>query len=130
MKFREERGISYCGLACVLCRDENCPGCAVKIKDGYDCPTGICAVKKGVGGCYECPDYICGDKMLHGKRKQAFSRYMQEFGKQALIERLRINHENGITYHTFDKSPGDYDVLETEEEIYNLLRFGKSHSKV
>ena len=128
MKFQEERGISYCGLACVLCReDESCPGCAAKISDGHDCATGICAVKKGVDGCYACADYPCGDKMLQGKRKQAFMRYAQEFGKQALIDRLRTNHENGIVYHTPDGSPGDYNVLETEDEIYNLLRFGKQH---
>jgi RimJ/RimL family protein N-acetyltransferase len=126
MKFREERGISYCGLACVLCRDEDCPGCTAKITSGDDCPTGICAVKKGVDGCYACPDYPCGDKMLQGKRKQAFSRYAQEFGVKALIERLRKNYETGITYHTPDGSTGDYDKLETEEEIYKLLRFGTS----
>jgi len=127
MKFREERGISYCGLACVLCRDEKCPGCAKKITDGYDCPTGICALKKGIDGCYVCSDYPCGDKMLQGKRKQAFSRYAQEFGLQSLINQLRINHENGIIYHTSDGSPGDYDILETKDEIYNLLRYGKNH---
>lgn len=127
MEFREERGISHCGLACVLCReDENCPGCVAKLASGHNCPTGICATKKGVDGCYSCPDYPCGDKMLQGKRKQAFMRYAREFGKQALIDRLRINHENGIIYHTPGcLTPGDYNILETEDEIYNLLRFGK-----
>ena len=46
--------------------------------------------------------------------------------KQALIDRLRINHNNGIVYHKPDKTPGDYDVFETEEEIYRLIRFGTS----
>jgi len=54
MKLREERGIGYCGLACMLC--------------GYD------------------------DK----------------------------------SYHTTDNTPGDYDKFETEEEIYQLLRYGQN----
>jgi len=62
--------------------------------------------------------------MPHGKRNRVFNRYAREFGERALIDRLRVNYENGITYHTPDKSPGDYDKLETEEEIYRLLRYG------
>ena len=124
MSFREERGIGYCGLACVLCSDEDCPGCAAKIAGGHDCSLGKCAAKKSANGCYACTDYSCGEDMLQNKRIAAFNRFMQEFGKQALIDRLRANYENGIEYHKPDYSPGDYDVLETEEEIFQLIRFG------
>ncbi|MCL2352280.1 MAG: GNAT family N-acetyltransferase [Firmicutes bacterium] len=149
MEFREERGIGYCGLACVLCGyDDNCPGCKAIIAAGHDCSAGKCAFDMKsefpsdgenaaaphrtlhsvpVYGCYACPEYdSCEEKMPHGKRSRVFNRYAREFGEQALIDRLRVNYENGITYHTPDKSPGDYDKLETEEEIFQLLRYGRN----
>jgi len=127
MEFHEKRGIGYCGLACVLCSSKDCPGCAVGIANGGDCSSGKCAAEKCVDGCYACPEYdTCPEDMPHGRRSRAFNRYAREFGKQALINRLRTNYENGITYHKPDKTPGNYDVLETEEEIYQLLRYGRN----
>jgi len=128
MKFREERGTGYCGLACVLCGyDDDCPGCKERIAAGHDCSAGKCATDMAVAGCYACPGYdTCTEAMPHGKRGRVFNRYAREFGEQALIDRLRINYENWITYHTPDKSPGDYDKLETEEDIYQLLRYGRN----
>ena len=126
MKFREERGMGLCGLACVLCSDKDCPGCAAGIAGGGDCSAGKCAAGKGIDGCYACPDYTsCTESMPHGKRSRAFNRYAREFGKQALNDRLRVNYENGITYHRPDGLIGDYDALETEIEIYKLLRYGR-----
>jgi len=124
MSFREERGIGYCGLACVLCSTEDCPGCTAKIAAGHECSLGKCAAQKSAEGCFACKNLPCGEAMLQNKRINAFNRFMQEFGKQALIDRLRINHENGIAYHKPDNAPGDYDILETEAEIYHLLQFG------
>jgi len=125
MDFQEKRGIGYCGLACVLCSSEDCPGCAAGIANGGGCSAGKCAAEKGVDGCYACPDYdACTEDMPHGKRYRAFNRYAREFGKETLIERLRVNWENGITYDRPDKLPGDYS-LETEDEIYQLLRYGR-----
>ena len=126
MGFCEERGIGYCGLACVLCSNEDCPGCARKVESGDGCSLSKCVVRKSIEGCYACADYPCGEPMLQNKRIGVFNRFAREFGKQALIDRLRINYENGIAYHRPDNSTGDYDVLETEEEIYRLLRFGAS----
>ena len=128
VEFQEKRGIGYCGLACVLCSYyEDCPGCATKIANGEGCSAGKCAAEKGIDGCYACSDYTsCTEGMPHGKRSRAFNRYARDFGKQALIDRLRVNYENGITYHTPDKNPGDYDVLGTEGEVYQLLRYGKN----
>ena len=37
-----------------------------------------------------------------------------------------MNWKNGITYDRPDKSPGDYEILETEDEIYQLLRYGRN----
>jgi hypothetical protein len=127
MAFREERGIGYCGLACVLCSYDDCPGCKEKIAAGDDCSAGKCAAEMAVAGCSICPKYdTCEEGMPHGKRSRAFNRYAREFGEQALIDRLRVNFENGLTYHTPDQTPGDYDKLETEEEIYQLLRHGQN----
>jgi len=125
MSFCKERGIGYCGLACVVCSNTDCLGCVSKIADGADCTIGKCAVQKGVDGCYACPDYeSCNEDMLKNKRIRAFNRYAQDFGKDALIERLYANNQNGIVYHKPDDSAGDYDVLETEDEVYNLLQHG------
>ena len=127
MEFQAKRGIGYCGLACVLCSKTNCSGCIAGIAGGGDCSAGKCAVGKGFDGCYACPDYdSCTENMPHGKRSQAFIRYAREFGVDALIGRLRVNYENGITYHTPDKTSGDYDALETTDEIYQLLRYGRN----
>ena len=128
MEFQEERGIGYCGLACVLCGyDDGCPGCKKRIAVGHDCPAGKCVADIAAAGCYSCQEYdTCDEGMPHGKRSRVFNRYAREFGEQALIDRLRVNFEAGITYHTPDKSPGDYDKLETEDEIYQLLRYGRN----
>ena len=126
MDFQEKRGIGYCGLACVLCNAEDCPGCVAEIAGGGGCNAGKCAAEKGVDGCYACPGYdTCGEDMPHGKRYRAFNRYAREFGKDALIERLRVNWENVITYDRLDKLPGDYERCETEDEIIDLLKNGK-----
>jgi RimJ/RimL family protein N-acetyltransferase len=127
MDFKEQRGIAYCGLACILCSDEACPGCAAGIADGGDCSAGKCAAGKGLSGCYACPDYeTCAEDMPHSKRNRAFNRYAREFGPEALIERLRINNKNGVTYHKPGGYSGDYDAPETEEEIFQLLRYGRN----
>jgi len=157
MEFREERGIAYCGLACVLCSKEDCNGCAADYnhkaddcdiiqcaedkgvdgcfacsdypcgKENDDCFIKQCVRKKGLDGCYACPEYPCGQDwhMLNQKKPRAFIRYAREFGKQALIDRLRVNHEKGIVYHKPGKYKGDYDALKTEDEIYQLLRYGR-----
>jgi GNAT superfamily N-acetyltransferase len=135
--FKKERGISYCGMACVLCRfegHEDCAGCAVNDEDPEgDCWVRKCARSKGVEGCFACGDYPCGKEwpLLQDRRNKAFIRYAREYGTQALIDRLRANNENGIVYNRPGATPhgkpsGDYDALETEIEIYQLLRYGRA----
>jgi len=129
MDSKEEIGLGYCGIACVLCGlyRKGCPGCAAGVAGGFNCSVGKCAADKDVDGCYACPDYPCGEKILQGKRSKAFIRYIQEFGTQALIERLRVNCENGIAYSTNAKrtEEDDYDKCETEQEIIDLLVNGR-----
>lgn len=127
MRFYEEKDLALCGLACVLCSKEECPGCKARgCTQGSDCSVYQCVVQKGLNGCYECDEFPCGENMLKGIRNRAFNRYATLHGKQALLDRLRINYENGITYHKADGLKGDYDILETETEIYQLLRYGRN----
>lgn len=124
MRFYEEKDLALCGLACVLCSHEDCPGCKARgCTQSCDCTVYQCVTQKGIDGCYECEQFPCDEDMLKGIRNRAFNLYAKQHGKQALLDRLRINYENGITYHKADVR-GDYDILKTEDEIYQLLRYG------
>ncbi len=125
MDFRMERDLALCGLACVLCSETDCLGCKARgCAMGSDCSVYKCAMGKGLDGCYQCDQFPCGEGMLQGVRNRAFNRYARRFGKEDLLNRLRINRENGISYHNPGGLKGDYDAFETEGEILRLLRFG------
>lgn len=105
MKFYAEKDLALCGLACVLCSHEDCPGCKVRgCMEGSDCSIYQCATGKGLEGCYQCDEFPCEENMPQGVRNRAFNRYAKEHGKQALLDRLRNNFEKGITYHKPDGS--------------------------
>ncbi len=125
MKFCEEKDLALCGLACVLCSEDDCPGCKTRgKKDGCNCSVYKCATKKGLDGCYQCDDFPCNEDMLRGIRNRAFNQYARQFSKKDLLTRLRINYENGVAYHKSNGLKGDYDLLETEDDILRLIRFG------
>ncbi len=125
MKFYSEKDLGMCGLACVLCREEECIGCKVRgCKNGCDCSAYQCANEKSLDGCYECEKFPCEERMLQGTRNRAFNQYARNYGKQALLDRLKINFENGINYHSPDGGTSHYDSLATEEDIMRLIRFG------
>ena len=126
MKFFAEKDLSICGLACVLCSREECLGCKAQGCD-KDCSIYQCAIRKGLDGCYQCDEFPCGENMLKGTRIRAFNRYARDFGKDALLDRLRQNNENGIFYHRPDTLQGDYDKCKTEDEIIDLIKNGKSN---
>jgi RimJ/RimL family protein N-acetyltransferase len=131
MQFYEEKDLAVCGLACVLCREENCQGCKARGKaQGSECGVYNCAISKGLDGCYQCDDFPCHKDMLQGTRNRAFNQYAKQYGKKALLERLKTNYENGITYHKSDGLTGDYDLLETEDDVLRLLRFGTNNPYV
>ncbi len=128
MRFYEEKDLALCGLACVLCSADDCPGCKTRgLTDGCDCTVYNCAAKRELDGCYQCDDFPCEEDMLQGVRNRAFSQYARQFGKKDLLERLRINWENGIAYHKPGGLKGDYDQLDTADDILRLIRFG-SHN--
>lgn len=127
MLFYKEKDLALCGLACVLCSKEDCPGCKARGCDkASNCSVYKCVIEKELDGCYQCSEFPCAEKMLQCTRNRAFNRYAREFGKQALLDRLRINFNNGIIYHALDGLTGDYDILETEKEIFQLLRYGRN----
>lgn len=128
MDFYEEKGISFCGLACVLCSEEACVGCKARgCKEVCDCSVYKCAIAKELDGCYQCDKFPCDEGMLSGTRIRAFNQYARQFGKQALLNRLHNNFKNGITYHRPDGLTGDYDSLETEDDIMQLIQFGHNN---
>jgi RimJ/RimL family protein N-acetyltransferase len=131
MKFYAEKDLALCGLACVLCSQEDCPGCKARgCKEGSDCSVYQCVTGKGLDGCYQCDEFPCEEKMLQGIRNRAFNQYAKEHGKQTLLDRLRDNFDKGITYHKPDGLKGDYDVMDTEDEIMQLIQFGKKNPYV
>jgi len=126
MKFYAEKDLALCGLACVLCSHEDCPGCKARgCEEKNACSVYQCATGKGLDGCYQCDEFPCEEKMLQGIRNRAFNRYAKEHGKKALLDRLRDNFEKGIIYHKSDGLKGDYDMMDTENEIIQLIQFGK-----
>lgn len=126
--FYEERGLAMCGLACVLCSQETCPGC---LKDGCEnratCDIYQCASGKGLAGCYLCDAFPCEKSMFQSKRVCAFNRYAKEFGVRALMKRLKENAQNGIIYHQPGSLLGDYDAPETEDGIMQFIQFGRNN---
>ncbi|HML47343.1 MAG TPA: GNAT family N-acetyltransferase [Clostridia bacterium] len=131
MKFHAEKNLGLCGLACVLCGSDDCPGCKARgCKEGGDCSVYQCVIGKGLDGCYQCGQFPCEEKMLKGIRNRAFNQYARQFGKKALLDRLQANCEDGIAYHQSDGSKGDYDLLSTEDEIMQLIQFGRNNPYV
>ena len=129
MQFYEEKDLAVCGLACVLCKEEKCQGCKAREKaQGSECGIYNCATSKGLDGCYQCKDFPCDKDMLQGIRNRAFNRYAKQYGKQALLDSLKTNFENGITYHRADGLTGDYDRCKTEQDVFELLQNGKLNS--
>lgn len=131
MSYYENKGLAMCGLACVLCSSEECPGCKAKgcaDKGHYNksaCAIYACAAKKELEGCYQCSEYPCKEGIFQNVRVRAFNQYAAQFGERALLERLRENYSNGIFYHDPEGGKGDYDCLDSEDEIMELLQFGR-----
>lgn len=119
-------GIAYCGLACCLCsQKESCPGCQNQGCEQSDkCVHFACCREKGLAGCWECPDFPCGQGMQKNRRILTFAKFAKVHGVARLLECLERNRWAGVVYHQPGGLTGDYD-LETEEEIMRLLEKGK-----
>ncbi len=124
--FRRGLGLAICGLACCLCGESaSCPGCQ---KDGCpghgSCHNYACAKGRGVPGCWECPDFPCGEGMHQNPRIQAFARFAREHGPDKLLNCLERNQRAGVVYHYPGGLTGDYD-RPTEEAVSQLIETGR-----
>ncbi len=117
------KGIAYCGLACAVCSENNnCVGCRNEgCKDKDWCKNYQCCKKKKIQGCWECSEFPCKGSMLDKIRVRAFAKFIKEYSKEFLLECLDSNEKNGILYHYPGKLTGDYDTLNTENEIIKLI---------
>jgi RimJ/RimL family protein N-acetyltransferase len=128
MIFYEDKSLAMCGLACVLCSKVACPGCLHGgCEESEKCPIYRCASGKGLPGCYACAAFPCTESMFQTMRVRAFNRYAKEFGRSALLERLKENAKNGLVYHNPDGLKGDYDLPTTEDEVMQLIQFGRKN---
>ena len=123
MSFIATRGIGYCGLACVSCSAKDCAGCKQRCDSAENCDKARCCVEHSVEGCWACGSFPC-EKTSH-PRVRAFIRCAKEDGVEALTRYLERNDARGIAYHRDDGLRGDYDDLESEEDILALLRTGE-----
>lgn len=53
---------------------------------------------------------------------RAFAEYAKTYGEQELISILGQKEENGALYHYPGKLTGDYDLFQTQEELFQFLR--------
>ena len=131
-----KNSISYCGLICLLCRDDIECSCRRDNHCGKrlsleGCFQYTCCVSKNLNGCWECPEAPCDKDMfspidknrISARRKlRAFITCIKEDGIEKFSQYIINNIEKGIVYHR-NGIYGDYD-LENEEDILKLLRTG------
>lgn len=121
-----EKGVAYCGLACCVCSEnEQCAGCRNDGCHGKEwCKSFNCCKEKNLNGCWECADFPCENEMLDKLRVRTFAKFVAEHGENALMGALEKNERDGVVYHYSGQIVGDYDELETEEEITNMILRG------
>lgn len=122
--FDPAKGMAYCGLACCVCSEnKGCAGCRNDGCKGKDwCKNYSCCKGDGKENCWECEKYPCGYPMLEKPRVRAFAEYAKTYGEQELISILGQKEENGALYHYPGKLTGDYDLFQTQEELFQFLR--------
>jgi len=127
MAFVRELGTGYCGLSCAACGGRNdCVGCRNEGCTNKDwCKNFKCCKEKGLNGCWECSNFPCEGGMLDKLRIRAFAKFIKENGEEEFLNCLKRNYKNGIVYHYEGEYSGDYDKFNTEEEIMNMIKYGK-----
>lgn len=124
-----EDSIAYCGLVCSFCIEDG--SCSCKSETTNHCgrrlsPEGCrqytCCQANGYSGCWECSVFPCDDSLFHSVRIRAFVRCIQEDGLVKFAEYLKRNADNGFIYHQPNSIKGDYDAVQTQEQVLSLLR--------
>jgi hypothetical protein len=81
-------------------------------------------MEKHINGCWECGDFPCDNDMFdtatHDVKIRACARCIKEDGAGKFIDYIIRNEGSGIKYG-FRK---DYDRMQDEEAVFNLLRMG------
>lgn len=114
--------IAYCGLVCKLCnagKTGECKGCREKCNG---CSIKECAKIRNINGCWECSQFPCEEKIFENKRIRVFLQCAKDEGLHSLAAYLKNNYDEGVKYHKPDGSSGDYDILDNEDEILQLLK--------
>ena len=121
--------IAYCGLVCGLCHlraeCDFCRNTANLCARSDVCYQRNCCIKRGLQGCWVCPDYPCGEDMHgppHDLRIRAFVSFIKAEGAGTLVDCLLANEARGIHYG----HGRDYDGKSSEEEVIRLLKTGTS----
>lgn len=124
--FDEGKGVAFCGLACCVCSENaGCAGCRNEgCQDKSGCKSHDCCRTYGLEGCWECDDFPCEYGMFHSLRVKAFAKYIAQNGADNLIRRLKNNEEHGVIYHYEGQLTGDYDLFQSEEEIFRFINQG------
>ena len=122
---KRELGIGRCGLACCLCSEnETCGGCdSGECPDSATCENRACSRERGLSHCFACEE-DCRKGLLAKSKPYGFSRFAKEYGIQALLDCLERNEGQGVVYHR-EGIWGDYDQLDTLEELFRLLKTGQ-----
>ncbi|MGI6199769.1 MAG: DUF3795 domain-containing protein [Christensenellales bacterium] len=116
-----QRTLAYCGLACCLCGEADCPGCRQEgCPDRGACKNLRCCQQRGLEGCWACADFPCESDMFASARTRAFVRFAQKHGQQVLVDLLLEDQARGLRYHR-EGFTGDYDAMGDEAAIYAYL---------
>lgn len=123
----ESKGIAYCGLACCLCNEyPDCAGCkSAGCQNADTCKNYACCRKRGLDGCWQCPDFPCMNLTVDSVRTRSFVAFIAQYGERTLMDCLSRNQKNGMAYHYAGKLVGDYDVPDTQQGVWDLLLCGK-----
>ncbi len=121
------KAIAYCGLACFLCSEKkSCTGCQDGDCENHRwCKNYNCCREKNLNGCWECAEFPCVGGMFEQLRIRAFASFAKRYGVEALEKKLFDNQQKGMVYHYEGKLVGDYDKLQSEAEIIELMRTGE-----
>ena len=122
---KRELGIARCGLACCLCSEnDHCRGCnSADCPDKGWCENRKCSMEKGIAGCADCKE-DCRKGLLAKIKPYGFTMFVKRYGKEALLDRLEINEQNGIVYHR-EGITGDYDDFDDVQELIDFILTGK-----
>lgn len=121
---KRELGIARCGLACCLCSENTqCAGCnSDECPDKQWCENRKCSMEHKLKACYLC-DQDCRKGLLHKVKPYGFTKFIQRYGMEALLNCLEQNEKSGVVYHR-EGINGDYDEFDDVEALIEFIKTG------